>query len=332
MSELDDLQRRLAGDPTNLGLRVALGGALLSAGRIPEGIELYRSVAIAYRDQGLTPQAIAVCHAVLDIAPTDAMSLGLLAALGERRAAPSASRSSSPQGYPDRTPLPAPLPYHVADPTRQLRRQSEPGLGGPTTPNMVAQVPPDELTPITLPQGSTRGLVDLDDVVTPYVREDVDPRDTDRELPDLTNPNMPVTSTSQRLIAGALFSTIPPEHRAGVYARFRTRSVRSGVTVIRQGEIDHPLVVVGVGELAVRVQRGHEVVMLNEVHEGEHVGEGSLLARKPSPAHVVAVSDCELVTLPPKQLYEIAGAFPALWARLKDIAEKRERAFRQLLG
>jgi CRP-like cAMP-binding protein len=72
--------------------------------------------------------------------------------------------------------------------------------------------------------------------------------------------------------------------------------------------------------------------MLYEVHEGEHVGEGSLLARKPSPAHVVAVSDCELVTLPPKELYEIAGAFPALWARLKDIAEKRERAFRQLLG
>lgn len=331
MTELDELRRRLAGDPNNLGLRVALGGALLSAGKVPEGIELYRSVAIAYRDQGLTQQAIAVCHAVLDIAPTDAMSLGLLTTLGERRAAPS-SGSSSSQIYPDRTPLPDPLPYHVADPTRQIRRQSEPGLGGPTTPNMAAQVPPDELTPITMPHGSTRGIVDLDDVVTPYVREDVDPRDTDRELPDMTNPNMPVTSTSQRLIAGALFSTIPPEHRAGVYARFRTRSVRSGVTVIRQGEIDHPLVVVGLGELAVRVQRGHEVVMLYEVHEGDHVGEGSLLARKPSPAHVVAVSDCELVTLPPKELYEIAGAFPALWARLKDIAEKRERAFKQLLG
>ncbi len=318
MSELDDLRRRLVGDPSNLGLRVALGGALLAEGKIPEGVELYRSVAIAYRDQGLTQQAIAVCHAVLDIAPADAMCLGMLAALGE-------------PSQVDRTPLPAPLPYHIADPTRQLRRQSEPGLG-PTTPNLAAQVPPDELTPITMPHG-TRGIVDLDDVVTPYVREDLDdPRDTDRELPDMTNPNMPVTSTSQRLIAGALFSTIPPEHRTGVYARFRTRSVRSGVTVIRQGEIDHPLVVVGMGELAVRVQRGHEVVMLYEVHEGDHVGEGALLARKPSPAHVVAVSDCELVTLPPKELYEIAGAFPALWARLKDIAEKRERAIKQLLG
>jgi hypothetical protein len=325
VTPLDDLRRRLAGDPNNLELRIALAGALLAAGRLPESIELYRSVAIAYRDQGLMPQAVAVCHAVLDIAPSDALSLGMLAALGEQRS-----------GVYDRTPLPAPLPYHVADPTRQIRRQSEPGLlgeaGKPTTPDMAAQVPPDELTPITTPHGM-HALVDLDDVVTPYVRED-DLRDelADRELPDMTNPNMPVTSMSQRLIAGALFSTIPPEHRAGIYARFRSRSVRSGVTVIRQGEVDHPLIVVGVGELAVRVQRGHEVVMLYEVHEGEHVGEGSLLARKPSPAHVVAVSDCELVTLPPKELYEIAGAFPALWARLKDIAEKRERAFRQLLG
>ena len=81
--ELVELQRRLAGDPSNLGLRVALGGALLTAGRTAEGVEIYRSVAIAYRDQGLTQQAIAVCHAVLDIAPTDPVSRGMLAALGE---------------------------------------------------------------------------------------------------------------------------------------------------------------------------------------------------------------------------------------------------------
>lgn len=317
---VDELRRKLASDPANLGLRVALGGALLAAGNRPEALEQYRSIAIAYRDQGLTQEAIAVCQIALEIAPADPAIAKLLASL------------EVSQVY-DRTPLPDPVPHHVADPTRQIRRQSEPGLGGPTTPDMKAQVPPDELTPITLPHGSTRSIVDLDDVVTPYVREDVDdPRDTDRALPEMTNPNMPVTTTSQRLIAGSLFSTIPPEHRAGVYARFRARSVRSGMTVIRQGEVDHPLIVVGIGELAVRVQRGHEVVMLYEVHEGEHVGEGSLLARKPSPAHVVAVTDCELVTLPPKELYEIAGAFPALWARLKDIAEKRERTHKQLLG
>ncbi len=315
--ELEELQRRLAADPTNLDLRVALGGALLVAGRTAEGIEVYRSVTIAYRDQGLIQQAIAVCHAVLEIAPSDPMSRGMLGALGEPE------RRSS--GTLDRTPLPAPLPYHVADPTRQIRRSSEPGIDAAVThPSMAAHA--DELTPITIPIE----LVDLDDVVTPYVREDVS-RHTDRELPDVTNPNVPITTASQRLIAGALFSTIPPEHRVSVFARFRSRSVRSGVTVIRQGELDHPLMVVGSGELAVRVQRGHEVILLYEVAEGEPVGEGSLLARKPSPAHVVAIKDCELVFLPPKELYEIAGAFPALWARLKDIAEKRARSHKGLL-
>jgi len=308
--ELVELQRRLAGDPSNLGLRVALGGALLTAGRTAEGVEIYRSVAIAYRDQGLTQQAIAVCHAVLDIAPTDPVSRGMLAALGEPE------RRTS--GYlVDRTPLPSPLPYHVADPTRQIRRSSEPDLAA-------------RLAAVTQP--AMRAMHDLDDIVTPYVREDVDARDTDRDLPEVTNPNIPITTTSQRLIAGALFSTIPPEHRAAVFARFASRSVRSGVTVIRQGEVDHPLVVVGVGELAVRVQRGHEVIRVYEVVEGECVGEGSLLARKPSSAHVVATTDCELVVLPPKEVYEIAGAFPALWARLKDIAEKRARAHKQLVG
>ncbi len=301
----DELQRRLAS-----------GAALLMAGRLAEGIEIYRSVAIAYRDQGLTKQAIAVCHAVLEVAPADPVSRGMLAALGEPE------RRSAGTLTTDRTPLPAPLPYHVADPTRQIRKASEPGVGNAET--QPAVIPTDELTPVTLPIQ----LVDLDDVVTPYVREDA----REPELPEVTNPNIQVTTTSQRLIAGALFSTIPPEHRAGVYARFAIRSVRSGVTVIRQGEIDHPLVVVGSGELAVRVQRGHEVVMLYEVHEGEPVGEGSLLARKPSPAHVIAIADCELIVLPPKELYEIAGAFPALWAKLKDFAEKRERSARPLLG
>lgn len=318
---LDELRLQVAAAPKDLALRLALAGALVAAGQLAEGIELYRSAAIAYRDQGLAAQAVAVCHAVLDLAPGDPVCRGLLAALGEpeRRASPYAT---------DRTPLPAPLPYHVADPTRQIRKASEPDLLGATQPSMAAHVPLDEVTPTTAP----RTLSELDDVVTPYVREDVDGRDTDRELPDITNPNLPITTTSQRLVAGALFSTIPPEHRAGVFARFRARAVRAGVTVIRQGEVDHPLIVVGAGELAVRVQRGHEVVRLYEVHEGETVGEGSLLARKPSPAHVVAVTDCELVTLPPKELYEIAGAFPALWARLKDVAEKRERTHRQLLG
>ena len=62
-----------------------------------------------------------------------------------------------------------------------------------------------------------------------------------------------------------------------------------------------------------------------EVIAGDHVGEGALLARQPAPVHVIATTETGLLLLYPHELYEIAGAFPALWARLKDVAERRAR-------
>ncbi len=341
-TELAELQRRLADEPSNLGIRVALAGALLDAGRTGDAVELYRSVAIAYREQGRTKQAIAVCHSILEIAPADPISLGLLAALGESTGG---ARRSSHTFSGDQTPLPVPVPYHVADPTTRLIRkssdpniQTHPSIVSPEDVDLAAELETrkrpriEEAELVTRPPPTSPvQLVDLEDVATPYVREDVS-RDTDRDLPDVTHPNLPVMSTSQRIQSGALFASIPPEHRVGVYTRFRSQQVPAGTTVIRQGATDHPLVVVGRGELAVRIQRGSEVVALFDVVEGDHVGEGSLLARQPSPVHVVAVTECELLILPPHGFYEIAGAFPALWSRLKDIAERRAREQKRLLG
>ena len=64
-SRLRDLEKRLEKEPHNLGLRVTVAGMLREAGRSIEAVELYRSVAIAYRDQGRPQQAIAVCRSIL---------------------------------------------------------------------------------------------------------------------------------------------------------------------------------------------------------------------------------------------------------------------------
>jgi hypothetical protein len=113
---LRELEKRLKSEPGNIGLRVAVAGALHEAGRHVEAVELYRSVAVAYRDQGRTQQAIAVCRSILEIAPGDVPCQQLLAALQ-----PPPRRSSF-----DETPLPGALPYHVADPTtRSLPKLSE---------------------------------------------------------------------------------------------------------------------------------------------------------------------------------------------------------------
>ena len=60
-----------------------------------DAIELYRSVAMAYRDQGRVQQAIAVCKSLIEIAPNDSASRALLATLTPP-APPSPSQPASP--------------------------------------------------------------------------------------------------------------------------------------------------------------------------------------------------------------------------------------------
>jgi hypothetical protein len=155
MSKLKELENRLRDEPDNLGLRVMVAGALHEAGRRDDAIELYRSVALVYRAQGRTQQAITVCHRILELAPDDVPCRELIDILVASQPAtldapsgrlqvppvrPSPSRlpwspyagsgavaedeaeaeagdepASRPSG--DATPLPPAVPYHVAEPT-----------------------------------------------------------------------------------------------------------------------------------------------------------------------------------------------------------------------
>jgi len=155
-----------------------------------------------------------------------------------------------------------------------------------------------------------RGVLTIED-------EPTRPRDTNLDLMIRTENEGPLGS--------AFFQPLPYDKRDAVLARFHKKSVKKGTTVIRQGEVGHSLVVVVKGTLDARVDRKGGAIELGAVGTGEFVGEGSLLARTPSPVQVVAASDCELLLLTPRDFYEIAGAFPALWAELKDVAERRKR-------
>ncbi len=151
MSNLKELEKRLRDEPDNLGLRVMVAGALHEAGRRDDAIELYRSVALVYRDQGRTQQAITVCRRILELAPDDVSCRELIDILvasqramleappGTRQtppSRPSPSRISwppfswpgseaddgegdepAPRPSSDATPLPPAVPYHVAEPT-----------------------------------------------------------------------------------------------------------------------------------------------------------------------------------------------------------------------
>ncbi len=244
----------------------------------------------------------------------------------------------SPQDDGDDTPLPPHLPHHVADPTHAARgSEHEPPTdadGSRWTDELPTQQvatlsdsdlarslppPPSQPPPPTLP-------VDLVD----FVRDSVPAlRDVDTE-DELTRPRDLPRGMQQRgprpLDHGSLFVVLPVEARAAVLARFSRRTVDTGTVIIRQGEVGHALVVVARGRLQVRTERGDaQLVTLGYIRDGEFVGEGSLLARAPSPVQVVATERSELLALLPRDAYELAGAFPAVWAELKDVAERRAR-------
>jgi hypothetical protein len=389
--KLRELERRLDEEPDNLGLRVAVAGALCEAGRQAEAVELYRSAAIAYRDQGRAQQAIDVCRSALALAPDDARCQALLGELG---VAPRGSPAPVPEApaavrrrattSSDETPLPPAMPHHIADPTLRLRRISEPELptseDAPTRPGTEDGSLPEvsgianaarrisaTLIGVGAQAAAVRAALEPPAIAKPYdddddddggvtaaggtggdyhydysdgEDEDEDDQTQPRELPmGVHRPGLPLRpppvrppsilagagSTTRSALAFAFFAPLPIERRAAVLSRFSRRSVPPGTVVIRQGEVAPSLVLVASGRLEVRADRGGAAIGIGAIGPGEHIGEAPLLSRTPSRASVVAATEAELLLLSPRDFYEIAGAFPALWAALKESAERRTR-------
>jgi CRP-like cAMP-binding protein len=133
-------------------------------------------------------------------------------------------------------------------------------------------------------------------------------------------------------LANAFFLPLPANRREAALVRCVRRPARAGTTVIRQGETSHALILVVTGRLELRVERPNgTLAMLDTIDAGQYIGEAALLGRTPATANVIAATDCELLALPPHALFELAGAYPALWAALKDSAEKRTRQYDKLI-
>jgi hypothetical protein len=175
---LKELEKRLQKEPGNLGLKVTVAGLLHESGRTVEAIELYRSVAIAYRDAGRKAQATAVCKSILQLAPEDEQCRMLLASLTALPMPPVVPAATEPKrrSSHDETPLPKPVPYHVVDPTTGSQRVSQRELDAdPTKPDALGKPSEDlsaelETRPVRrLDSSEVRKLerAELDDSITP---------------------------------------------------------------------------------------------------------------------------------------------------------------------
>jgi hypothetical protein len=408
--ELGVLEKRLEKEPGNLPLRVTVAGHLRDAGRTAEAVELYRSVAVAYRGQGRNQQAIAVCRSILELAPDDTACRALLFELTDPTTPPPVpgifarppqppqptASGTLPPPSDSTTPLPKPLPYHVHDPTASVDRISRvdvdlpavegadtrPGdedrssdttglaeaarqisglIAGDTMPlsrtgNVVRltanEVPADpeaeQVTRTSEPDPVTHAHApaDFDEAPTPVPTAASRPRprtappmrDTAPTVHEAPEPHAPSRDTEEDLttprervaeepLENAFFSALPAGKRDAALRRCTERALLAGETAIRAGETAHPLILVVSGRLEVRADRPRGAIVLETVEPGQYIGEAALLARMPAPQAVIAATDSVVLALAPHALFELAGAFPALWAALKEIAERRSRLY-----
>jgi CRP-like cAMP-binding protein len=155
-----DLEKQLKKDPTNPVLRLRLAGALVAAQQVGPALEIYRSVAIGYAEQGRIERAQAVCQSSLEIEPAQADVEALLrkldAQLAKRvepatpvapAAAPAMPRPGKrPSGFGEDLLTPSSVPE-----LRVRGRETGPSQGG-SRPDALARVG------ISPPSATRRGL------------------------------------------------------------------------------------------------------------------------------------------------------------------------------
>jgi hypothetical protein len=142
---------------------------------------------------------------------------------------------------------------------------------------------------------------------------------------DLTTPREKI---GDEPVDNAFFAALPAGERDAALQRCSQRTLAAGDVAIRAGESSHPLWLVVTGRLEVRAG----AIALDAVLPGSFIGEAALLARTPAPHAVVAAVDSVVLVVSPHVVFELAGAHPALWAQLKELAERRARLYAQRLS
>lgn len=259
------------------------------------------------------------------------------------------------------TPLPGALPYHIAEPSTPASRVPF-GVRG-------VRVEPSESSRVTgLAEAARRisGLIALDGesedsfsdlgvsprvgAASPQQRDGaaaardfdhgrVGPMDEEPTSPREIAPLAALAAVSHLSstvasdpLANAFFASLSEADRAMALQKFETSHVPAGSIVIRQGALAQPLIAVVRGRLELRVERAnHPDTILDTIEAGAYIGEAALLGRASAPAHVITVVDCDLLMLAPHALFELATMYPALWAALKDSAERRTRRYDSII-
>lgn len=110
-----------------------------------------------------------------------------------------------------------------------------------------------------------------------------------------------------RLVKSKLFYRVPPGNILEIFRRLKPRRVKSGETIIRQGEEADRFYIIkeGMCEILIRAEGASESTPVAMLEQGQWFGEDALLSGKPRNASVVMATDGVLMSLERRDFDEL---------------------------
>ena len=332
---LKELAAALKAEPGSIPKRLELASALREANRIGDAIDLYRSVAEAYAEEGRLPQAMAVCKGILELDPSHFDTIEMVASLAERPkerrrevvAADDAVVTEEPAAGDE---LPREI-YLVADEPSDVRRAmwateevpQPPGLDFPDWTKAHARG--DRLLQPTTPPA--KPVAPMGKAHQPVVGELSwdDPASDDGLIQSALDVPMPRTAAVEAP-PFPLLSELSRTAFMDLLARLTVLRLGAGETILREGEVGDACYLIAAGTVRVHKQ-GVELAVLGP---GSFFGEFAVLADQRRHASVQAVDAVELLEIRRTLLDELVARHPGVARTLRRFY--RERLLQTLMA
>ncbi|MGH7778103.1 MAG: cyclic nucleotide-binding domain-containing protein [Candidatus Dormibacterales bacterium] len=131
----------------------------------------------------------------------------------------------------------------------------------------------------------------------------------------------------------AILFTLPDSRLRELTRHLRPATVTTGTVVVRQGDPGDALFIIEEGRCEVVVQEspGHSVTVAF-LGSGDFFGEMALVSEEPRSATVRALTDCRLLVLDRKTLYEMVPADSEALIDLHALAEQRKATLQNVIA
>jgi CRP-like cAMP-binding protein len=123
-----------------------------------------------------------------------------------------------------------------------------------------------------------------------------------------------------------VFVPFSADDRAALVRRFRTREVKAGDVLVREGQRSDGLFVVVSGRYDVVRGEGPGAARVAQLREGDLFGEMSCLSKRPAGASVVALQRGIVLRLPRADFDEIASSHPQVLEAVSGLADERRQS------